>query len=216
MDKIRQSRRYSQFVSEELSLERQFLARAAKAGRATDAYLKEIAAFRLLLCAELESYLEDQASRLLHNCLRQAEKGKYGRVAASVLAFTDVASSVPEKAILQPKGKSEADRWEERMVLESRLRRLINVLFTKISASHGCSEKFILALLVPVGCGPDDFDHAWLAEVNQLWDDRGMVAHKAFQSYRFTYMPDPKLEAARAKRIVAGLAPLDRTLLSLV
>ena len=160
-------------------------------------------AFRLLVHAEIESYLELISFKTANKAYDAWQaQGIVTVPLISMLAYTETAlGKVPE--IKPDTAKTD---------LQTRIEKSRNSLTSYSQArNNGIRERDILRLLLPVGIREADLDSIWLSTIDSFGKDRGETAH---QSNRVSNPPDPKNEFDKVEQIVKGLTGIDSKLLA--
>lgn len=163
------------------------------------------AAFRLLVHAEFESYLEDVVTAHLQARLRDWQiNRKPSSTIASIIAYDETAGKKPT-SLLAPPQKPAAQ-------FDDRLRDAANRFNSRVRVlNHGIREKNVLALLLPVGFDSLRIDTVWLADLDAWADERGVLAHQSPGKLKTRL--DPAREYSRVKRLMAGFRALDGEIL---
>lgn len=125
----------------------------------------KLRAFKLLIHAEIESYIEDAVLEVWNKC---DTAWKTHKIVITPLAFLIMFSS----------SKFEAN--EQQLTKESRINQILTSFKTSITGNNGIRKKNILQLVVPLGIGYSRIDQTWLATIDSYGSSRGYVAHKSF------------------------------------
>lgn len=158
--------------------------------------------FRILVHAEIESFIEDRAFELF-DCGWSAwdAHAVSSRVLVGLLAFSGHTMSPPPSRIGSP----------ARKVYES-----VNEPLTRAKKkwkdethkdNHGVKEANVLALLLPLGFEGSKLDPTLLADLTSFGGARGAVAHKSTMSV--SAYADPKSEYGRAQQLATALRTID-------
>ena len=160
-------------------------------------------AFRLLVHAEIESYLEniafDTASKAFDDW---NQRQLVTEPLLALVAFVEGSLGDVPKTL-----SSGSTRDLDRRIQLSRDR--FNA-YTK-GRNHGVRESNVLRLLLPVGISEADIDNTWLSTTNSFAQSRGETAHS---SWRVITPPDPQNEYAIVGQILEGLVVIDKKLMT--
>lgn len=156
-------------------------------------------AFRLLAHAEIESFIEDCASKLQATF---SSKNESQTIRASLrnqlILHSEFAEKFPPRTLTVNYSSDDARK---------KLRASMRSLDSMISGNNGASEKDVLKLFIPLGFDLSFFDRDWLQAMNALAKARGDVAHNALAN-AVSVQPTPEGERALVAAAVAGLRPL--------
>ena len=125
----------------------------------------KLRAFKLLVHAEIESYIENAVLGVLNNCDAEWKSNK--RV-ITPLAFL----------IMFSNSKFEAN--DGQVVKDDRISQILTSFRQLITNNNGIKRKDILRLVVPLGVGYASIDQTWLATIDSYGSSRGQVAHNSF------------------------------------
>ena len=176
-------------------------------GRRTSTHRTSVAAFRVLVCATIEYYLEVRCEEL------------------ALRSFTAWHSSSPRVAslsvigLLAFSGREHRDPDESVSAASSQLitcmekAKNVYVGFVK-TKNHGIREKNLSQLLLPLGIEVSALDPLWIIAMDQFGKDRGDVAHKPSSIYAALTL-DVAVIKTNLKFILSGLRDLDRHLSTL-
>jgi hypothetical protein len=162
-----------------------------------------VRAFKLLVHAEIESYLEDFGIEVLDAVEgRWLEDAQARKALLGLLAFAehDVQGTPDEVQV----GPSTIVRTVQtaRKTYSNFARR----------TNNGIAQKNVLALLLPVGVREVDLSPSWLQRMDAFGQHRGQFAHT---SYAAQTPPDPSDARRDVVEILIGLRRLDLRLISL-
>ncbi len=172
-------------------------------GNYTEKQLDKARGYRLLVHAEIESYLEDRARFIINECVRnwgvdQKPKG----VLISLLSFH-----------LEQESPSAQDLRDELVGTKTRSRSSMKTAAqafnAMLSKNNGIRESNILKMLFPLGVRPSEIDQTWLNTIDSFGADRGETAHTSLRAHQPL---DPQNEFNKAEALLAGLAKIDKTL----
>lgn len=180
---------YRHLVDRVAELESKFVADQAAAEAADptgfSVDLDRLAAFRLLVHAELEWFLESKATEhinLLDASLSAATP--WMRTAPALLPLAVVTSKTP------PVGLDAAG-------FSAFVAELIAAARAVVRENNGVKEKAFWALSVCAGKTVDEIDNALSASLNSYGKDRGEVAHRSVTHTRCIQAPSAELLSAR-------------------
>lgn len=166
------------------------------------AHLRAIS-FRILVHAEIESFIEDRAHQLFDEAWNAWKNHRApSRVLSALLAFSGQSMPTPPSR-LGSQGKKDYDDING---LLSRAKKYWKDNVYK--NNNGVKEANVLALLLPLGIDGGDFDTTLLADLTSFGGSRGAVAHKS--SVGVTTYADPKSEYDQANQLVTALASIDK------
>lgn len=197
------SAKYRQLTRRLNKLRKHFLPRISNTGDYTELELDRVRGYRLLVHAEIESYLEDRARFIANESVKRwCADGKPKAVVLALLSFH-----------LKQERLSHQDLKDEYSGSKARVREAIraaNQAYNQVlSQNNGVREDSILKILLPIGMQPSDLDQTWLNTIDSFGAARGQVAHT---SIRTQQPPDPLTEFNTVEQILAGLARIDAAL----
>lgn len=170
--------------------------------RAYSIHLRSLS-FRILVHAEIESYLEDRANELVGVAWKEWKAGRLTTdVTVALLAYAGIES-------VKPPGKLGGDpenqkSYEDFGVILERANSAWRYVHKN---NHGIKEPNVLALFLPLGLNPSDLDSTLLADLTSYGSKRGEVAHKS--SAFVSIYADPLDEFNKARQLVADLMKFD-------
>jgi hypothetical protein len=158
--------------------------------------------FRILVHAEIESFIEERSHELFDAALKAWTNHRVpSRVLSALLAFSGHSMPTPPSR-LGALGKKDYDDIDE--ILFRAKRHWKEGVYKK---NNGVKEANVLALLLPLGIDGGDFETTLLADLTSFGGSRGAVAHKS--SVGVTIYADPKSEYDQANQLVTALASID-------
>lgn len=165
------------------------------------AHLRAIS-FRILVHAEIESFIEDRAHDLFDAAWNAWKNHRVpSRVLSALLAFSGHSMPTPPSKLGSP-GKKNYDDSDG--LLSRAKKRWKDDVYKN---NYGVKEANVLALLLPLGIDGGDLDTTLLADLTSFGGSRGAVAHKS--SVGVTIHADPKSEYDKAIQLVVELASID-------
>ncbi len=197
------SQRFRELVRRVNSLRRTFLPPLDPTGTYTVDEHDRVRAFKLLVHAELESYVEDMCVWVADQTETAWQTDSRARTAVvHLLAFSTSVTRLPPDKL--PSGPALV-----RSTVEDAKRQYSR--YVK-SENNGIREKQILRLLLPIGAREVDLPAIFLADLDTLGASRGAVAHTSFAVQT---PPDPLDALQLLTRIVAGFRRVDQLLIGL-
>lgn len=182
-------------------------ARFSATGSYPERVHQRTAAFRLLVHAEFESYLEETVTTHVASCVGDWRKnGRSTITLAGLFAYDDTAGRAPT-SVLNPPQKPAGSLDDRLNDVVQRYNRQVRVL------NHGVREANILGMLLPIGLDVARLDLAWLAELDSWAQERGEIAHQS--SGKIQLKLDPAREYTKVKRLLAGFRDLDEEVMRL-
>lgn len=148
-------------------------------------------AFLLLVHAELESYFEDRAKKIVLNA-----QARYQR--------TGTCSPVLSRLLVY----HHATKDELGPVSAQSVTKAINYYLDHLDKNHGIREKNLLTIFLPLGMSHAVLEAQLIAACNQLSIKRGQFAHASFKTHQ---QIDPKTERDNIKvNILPQLRSLEK------
>lgn len=159
------------------------------------------AAFRLLVHAEFESFIEDRVMSHVTTRVREWSESRRPSVTlATLFAYDGAQVRGPASILYPPQGPD--GRFDERLSgVVSRYNRQVRV------TNHGVREENMLGMLLPIGVDASDLDLAWLGDLDGWAKDRGAFAHQSLSKVGISI--DPHREYAKVKRLLHGFKKVD-------
>ncbi len=174
-------------------------------------------AFRVQAHAEIESYFEDRVEEIATLAWRSWHSNRcMSRPALCLMAFSQRAiQGLPDS--LRPQQPNEAKGWNERLLVEERLKAAVTS-FTKYvrAENNGIREKNLMALLIPVGLDPAELDPLLVADLDAFARKRGEAAHSSTSAIKVREAIDPRAEYEAVLSIMDGMQSLDKCLSDLL
>lgn len=155
-------------------------------------------AYVLFVHAEIEAFIEDRSSDRAKKLERKwATKSCRSRGVQRLIYSHNLYSKRP---------------WQPVDWSSDRVKSAINFYLWSIGNNHGIKEENVCQMFFPLGIGYEEFDVTWLANMSSYGATRGRFAHRSVK----THQPvDPQDELNKVKRILKGLAKLDKKISSL-
>jgi hypothetical protein len=182
--------------------------RFSPTGDYSDRQLDRARGYRLLVHAEIESYLEDVSRDVVTRAIIEWKINKKPSILLMSFLSTyhsswNVNNDLSNEEIIQiAKSRNNVkDTVDE--IIELAQRQFIQ----RVKDNHGVKEKNFKILIIPTGIDVDELDRTWLTNLDNFGGLRGEVAHK---SKRATGIINPKDEYDTVKSLLIGLEDLDR------
>ena len=125
--------------------------------------------------AELESYFEDRARKLVDECRSTISDARAFARRCSRACSSTINAAKDELGPVSPHAVSKA----------------INYYLDHLDKNHGIKEKNLLTIFLPLGISHAELDAQLVAACNQLAQKRGQFAHASFKTHQ---QVDPKTE----------------------
>ncbi|TPN24186.1 hypothetical protein FKO01_28455 [Mesorhizobium sp. B2-3-3] len=157
-------------------------------------------AFRVLVHAEFESFIEERVIEVLNNAFsRWKASGHVSTSLLAVVAYKETLHAIPDTL----SGTSQ----KKFLDLEERVESAKNDFNRYVrTQNHGIKAKNLLRMLMPIGFTEAEIDSTWLS-VTETWASaRGEVAHK---SAKMQVRPDPQKEVNVVESILQGFRDID-------
>lgn len=177
-------------------------------GDYTDQELDSARGFRLLVHAEIESYLEDVSKDAVTKAISKWKNDKTPSTLliaflASYHSSWNVSDEITNNEIIQIANsrKNIKDSVEEIIDLAQ------TQFIKKVRDNHGIKEKNFKTLILPTGIDLCDLDATWITNLDNFGGLRGEIAHK---TKRATRQINPEDEDNLVKSLLVGLEQLDQ------
>ncbi|MBD1213135.1 MAG: HEPN domain-containing protein [Dolichospermum sp.] len=208
------------FITLKTQLDRlkdEFLPEISPTGSYSESQLSRTAAYRVLAHAEIESYLEERAWKIVIDAKKAWETGKTTRTLICLLGFSDLTMDKPPDTLKKPNNVKQ-DNHDKRLEITEKINSAIKSFKKVIDNNHGLKEKNILALLLPIGIDSNDLDpnNTWFATMNTFGEKRSLVAHTSATSYMTIQTPDPANELNTVNQITDELLRIDELINNLI
>src|SRR5581483_10138638 len=179
------SARYRALSQRVKQLEKRFLPKVfSPTGQYSSRRIDMVRAYRLLVHAEIESYLEDQARNSTNDAFHKFQQDAKPRLIVMSLVC-HYANQPPSdnklKALFAVGGNHAANAVHD----------AVTAFNAAITGNNGIREKDVLRLLLSVGFSSGDIDTTWLVTVDGFGAKRGQTAHTSF---RVQQLLDPQTE----------------------
>lgn len=145
---------------------------------------QDMALAMIVLChAEFEEYFENMARDLLDRGVEQWDE--------SNVANKNLASLFLEH-----------EKIDKKVSIDQKARQAIADYRKKITSNHGIKTSNLKKLYKPLGYNVDDFDQAFISELESFGGQRGKVAHSSKESLKMENLPNVNDEIQKIERIL--------------
>jgi len=181
-----------------IALRTHLLPQFTPTGTYTDEELDRTRAFRVLVHAEIESYVEERAWAIVLINVQQWKGDRRPRTVIQSLLSCVIEQRAVEKVYNGNSGQ--VDR------IECAVEAAKTAYHSIVERNHGVKGDNILKLVDPLGVVVAD--QTWLSNMDAFGSDRGNTAHRSALST--TQLIDPRSEWSKIKEIVKGLRKIDK------
>lgn len=204
------SSRYKELTKRANQLKRHMLPNEFSAiGEYSERQLDRVSGYRLLIHAEIESYLEDVSKNIVVLAISKWKENQ--APSATLIAFLasyhsgwNIESDTDDSEIIKiARSRKKKDSIDE--IIDLAQAQFIQ----KLSCNHGIKEKNLQTLILPTSIVFEDLESSWVADLNNFGSLRGEVAHKAQNTTREI---NPSDEHDLVKKLMIGLKELDSRL----
>lgn len=193
------SRYYRLLVNRNKQLCKRFLSRAVFSYPDTPLSQDKLRAYRLLVHAEIEYYLETIVNNKVQKSLAEwKEKSRGNIVLLSLLAYNKYEFPAVPNVIQNVTTKND---------LNFRMHKIVKDFFDLIVANHGIKEKNVSNLLIRIGVDVTRIDQTLISNMNSYGNVRGDLAHS---TYKIQTLINPYDEKNAVERIINDLQVLDK------
>lgn len=160
-------------------------------------------AYRLLVHAEFESFIEDRVIEILNSRLKDWKSSrKVSRCLVGLVAYHERSSTANDPTSLLNPPQKRSPLLEERV--DSASRAFQHYVRSK---NHGVKEENLVRMLMQLGMESKEFDLIWLNTIDSWARQRGAYAHQS--ATKVQRLPDPQEELRLATEILRGFADVD-------
>lgn len=201
------SQRFQELHARLVELETNFLPEPLVKPSYTDKEQDLARGYRLLVHAEIESYLEDMSRNSITDAIRKWKVNRHpSRQLISFISCYHSSWSPTDnesnEIILQiAKSRINAKESVEKVIDLAQKQ-----FTTKLKNNHGIKEENLHLLIVPIGIDLSDLDQNWIANLDNFGAQRGAIAHNQKKT---SDTINPSDEYANVQRILIGLKELD-------
>lgn len=170
-------------------------------GRYSDEVYTKTRAYKALVHAEIEGYIEDRVRKICNLCVQKwLDTGVISQPLVSLVAYMVANKQVTPARLLN-----------EQKELQQLIEQSSHSYNYCVSTNHGIKESNVVNLLLPVGIEYSGLDSIWLGTMNSYGEERGSVVHTSVHG-SVTATIDPKTECDTVDAIMTGLKELDEKL----
>ena len=182
-------------------------------GDYTDRQQDRARGYRLLVHAEIDSYLEDASRETVTQAIRDwKNSNKPSHIIVSFLAAYHSSWSITEEI----KNEEIIQIAKSRKNVKDSVVEVVDLAqkqFTqKLKDNHGIKDRNFKTLILPTGIDIDSLDQTWLTNIDSFGTKRGEVAHKAKRTQGAI---NPKDEFESVQTLLNGIEELDRKIVQL-
>ena len=182
-------------------------------GEYTDRQLDRARGYRLLVHAEIESYLEDVAKDCVMCAVKKwKSSGSPSFTIISLLAAYHSSWNVDSDASNEDIIRIAKTRVNFKDSVNTVIDLAVLQFIKKISDNHGIKENNFKAIIFPVGVRPEDLDSDCISNLNSFGVLRVDIAH---QTKRTTTQINPEDEYKTVSNLIIGLKTLDKKILDI-
>lgn len=167
------------------------------AGGYTERQLSQAAAYTVFAHGEFEHFLEDWALEILDAIAVKGFGPGFSPMLAHLIA--------PRSPLTVPSQIPASNSWQ------THAGAAINVQRTTIRNNHGISERYVCALLIPLGIDVSAIDPILISDLNAFAKIRGDHAHQSRRAHLGQQF-DPFDRLAKVNNIFSLLQPFDEDL----
>jgi hypothetical protein len=159
-----------------------------------------VRAYRLLVHAEIESYLEDRSRDLVIRATSQFKSDRKPRkVVLNLLSFHSRGKAIDETNLL----RIYASGVEH---LDESIDSAASAYHYSVQHNHGVKQVDIMKLLLPLGFQPATLEASFIATLDSFGANRGEVAHTSIKTQQ---QIDPKTELDTVSLLIKHLEDID-------
>ncbi|WP_071955735.1 HEPN domain-containing protein [Delftia sp. HK171] len=174
-------------------------------GEYSDQQLDMARGYRLLVHAEIESYIEDISRSVITAAVKNWREGKWHKTMISFLASYHSGWSgsgdVSDEEILTI-AKSRAKKASVNDVIGLAMKQYLK----RVSDNHGVRENNLAMLIIPTGIQMSELDPTWVTNLDNFGKGRGDIAHNSKSAVNLI---DPRDELKLIEELMCGLELLD-------
>ena len=179
-------------------------ARFSPTGIYTVRQLDRARAYRLLVHAEIESFIEDIANAAV---MKKVLEWQNRRTPSDLLiAFLACYHAGWSDSDHDADALPESARKPVKNAAEDVVTLALGQYQAQIKKNNGIKEKNFKRLIIPTGVRMSDLDPTWLANLDTFGQQRGVIAHTSVSTQQTV---DPKTELNAVQQLMIGLKALD-------
>ncbi len=169
--------------------------------------------YRLLVHAEIESYLEDVSRDVVTSAISQwKNNGKPSSILIALLASYHSSWHVSDEVSNEEIMKIAKSRKNIKDSVSEVIELAQTQYVTRLKNNHGIKDNNFKMLILPTGICIDDLDSTWLTNLDSFGAKRGEVAHKSKMA---TEQINPQDEYNLVSGLLRGLEDLDRRMVAI-
>lgn len=182
--------------------------RFSKLGNYSDQALDQARAYKLLVHAEIEFFIEGLATKTIISALkewkvyRKTKISLFSLIASYHSSWNVNGDAANNEQIIQ--------LAKSRKNIKENIDEVIDLAQNQFSAlikdNHGIRENNLKTLLLPIGVDFSEIDNTWIADLDSFAKERGAIAHS---SKALIGSINPQDEYKKVQSILAGLRKLD-------
>lgn len=186
-------------------------AKFSPTGEYSDRQLDRARGYRLLVHAEIESYLEDVAREAATKAIQEWSNNKK----PSTILLSFLASYHSGWDTNDERTNDEIIKLaKSRTRIKDSVNEAINIAqrqyINYIKENHGVKEKNLKQLILPLGIEINELDETWVTNLDNFGSIRGEIAHK---TKRATTQINPEDEYNTVRTLLIGLKELDEKIM---
>lgn len=208
------SNRFKEMKTRLAELKRHMLPRQfSPTGDYTERQLDRARGYRLLVHAEIESYLEDISRNKVTAAVKAWENdNKVSRTLIALLASYHSSWNIDDSTNHDEIIKLSKERKNLKESIRDVLKLAQKQFGSKVGNNHGIKQNNFKTIMLPTGLDLEDVDDTWLANLDSYGSLRGDIAHKTSKA---TKQINPQDEYKNVQGLLVGLEELDRKVNSL-
>lgn len=172
-----------------------------------DVEIRKIIAFRLLVHAEVEEYIEESCRAIANGAwARWQSSAQPTKPLLALVAFSAQHLGLPPGEWQAPQ-PTQRKLWPDKVTLTNRVNLAISAYNMLLKENHGIKESNLMRVLLPVGVPWSDVPPVLVAQMDSYGASRGAVAHVSFGSVSKSVSPVDEWDSAN--NLVAQLKDLE-------
>jgi hypothetical protein len=175
----------------------------------TDLQEDQARAYRLLIHAEIENYLETCVANIVNKHLSNWKKSKSfsKTLFCLIVKYNKSIFLIKNASYKATKDIITSSVLIQQTILDDLIQKAVNAhIDTVRKNNNGIKEKNLISILEPIGIALINLDPIWLGDMNTFGSLRGNVAHKA---KAVAGRINPKDELSRVVSLMNGIKKLD-------
>ncbi|WP_281244070.1 HEPN domain-containing protein [Ectothiorhodospira marina] len=180
-------------------------------GTYSDRQLDRARGYRVLVHAEIESYLEDVAREAVTKAIREWKSArKPSMILVSFLAAYHSGWDTDDERANEDIIKLAKARCRVKGSVDEAIDIAQRQYVKRVRDNHGVKEKNFKGLMLPLGVVVEELDATWLTNLDSFGANRGETAHK---TKRASGQINPEDEYKVVRKLLDGLKELDEKIL---